>query len=753
MNENMLPVGTVLRAGTYRIEKQIGAGGFGNTYVVRHLLFNESRAMKEFFMKEINLRDGAEVTVSIPGKKSTFESQRKKFMKEAQRLRVLNNPHIVKVHDLFEENGTVYYVMDLIDGLSLADIVKKEGPLNEEKAMAIFYQILDTLKFIHSENPMMLHLDIKPSNIMLDKTGNAFLLDFGSSKQVDADSNMTSSAFTYTRGYAPSELIDNTPNRIGPWTDLYELGATLYNLLTGLQPPTFSVISEEGSEAFNFPKAVNAKTCGLILSLMATSRTKRPKSVKEVYELLDVQSEPDKEVNEDGTIINEEDDDETILGPSNNETDDEEETVIGNVNSGCSTGTIDPESDSTPEPVIPASTTKNNNLIYAILGAIAVVVLYLGIKSSFFEKSSESANNVGGVEQSETKKTPAKELEERLLSLREKGYMIGHTDDPLYGYGWRLDEGKSDIKAIVGDYPAIMEFEISGIDNDIAFKGEEYDVDYYSRIQNEIITHHKRGGIVALRWVPADLREYDDRGVHKDIKSILPGGKKYSQMLDCLDRVVSFVKGLKADDGKLIPIILHPWDGGNSMGYDNFSPRYCDDEEFKDMWNLCQDFFNEKGLNNLLWCYSIDCYEGLDEDYTDYFYEEFSRRYPGNDRVAMIGVDMFQWHSNSSFIKGINSTLKIVSQIAKNNNKLFALSKCHLTTRNNSGESFWTQVLKPVLDNYSISFFMVQENTEEDKDPYSNGYKVSPSSPLATDFKKFYAAENTLFLNDIKDIQ
>ena len=156
----MLPIGTLLRGDSYRIEKQIGAGGFGNTYAVRNLSFDEVYAMKEFFMKDINLRDGKEVTVSIPNNRSTFESLRNKFMKEARRLRKLNNVHIVKVHDLFEENGTVYYVMDLIDGQSLADFVKQNGPMDELTAMNFFRQMLEALKVVHCQDPMMLHLDI-----------------------------------------------------------------------------------------------------------------------------------------------------------------------------------------------------------------------------------------------------------------------------------------------------------------------------------------------------------------------------------------------------------------------------------------------------------------------------------------------------------------------------------------------------------------------------------------------------------------
>ena len=335
MNENMLPVGTVLRGGTYRIEKQINSGGFGNTYVVRNLTFDEVFAMKEFFMKEINLRDGMEVTVSIPSNKAAFESQRNKFKKEAKRLRKLNNKHIVKVHDLFEENRTVYYVMDLIDGQSLADIVNREGPMDELKAMDIFRQMLDALRVIHGQVPIMLHLDIKPSNIMLDKSGNAFLLDFGSSKQIDIDKNMTFSTFTMTRGYAPPELINHDKDRIGPWTDLYELGATLYHILTGHQLPSASEIAEDGFNAFDFTDDVSEKTRELIFWLMSLSRFKRPKSVAEVFKMLSetVLKKPSIESgieeDDDETIYDEDDDSDGI---SDEETTYEDEDEFVEVN-------------------------------------------------------------------------------------------------------------------------------------------------------------------------------------------------------------------------------------------------------------------------------------------------------------------------------------------------------------------------------------------------------------------------------------
>lgn len=119
----MLKVGTVLH-GVYRIDGYLSSGGFGNTYVATNIELGDRRAIKEFFMKGVSQRDGNNTTVSVSlaVNKATFASQRDKFKKEARRLHQLHNAHIVYVYDLFEENGTAYYVMDYVEGKTCATI-------------------------------------------------------------------------------------------------------------------------------------------------------------------------------------------------------------------------------------------------------------------------------------------------------------------------------------------------------------------------------------------------------------------------------------------------------------------------------------------------------------------------------------------------------------------------------------------------------------------------------------------------------
>lgn len=284
---SLLPIGTLLQMGKYRIDRYLSSGGFGNTYVITNLQFEEQFAMKEFFMKGINERNEDNTTISVSNKtnRPQFEQQREKFKKEARRLRKLTNRHIVQVHDLFEENETSYYVMDFVDGESLSNHMKRTGkPITEKEAMNILPQVLDALATVHEKG--IWHLDLKPGNIMVDKSGNAVLIDFGASKQMNSSEGYTTTttAMCYTQGYAPPEQIDQNMAQIGPWTDIYALGATLYNILTKNQPPTVSEMFISG--AFTFPKPVSKKTQHLIRWMMKPNRQARPQSVEEIRDFL-----------------------------------------------------------------------------------------------------------------------------------------------------------------------------------------------------------------------------------------------------------------------------------------------------------------------------------------------------------------------------------------------------------------------------------------------------------------------------------
>lgn len=270
-NSSMLKVGTILR-GTYRIDSYLSSGGFGNTYVATNIEFEERVAIKEFFMKGVTQRDDNQTAVSVSNSENqnSFLEQKEKFKKEARRIRQLKNEHIVAVHDLFEENGTAYYVMDYVEGENLSERLKRTSmPMTDQEVRDILPQILDALKTVHDAG--MWHLDLKPANIMVDKSGKVKLIDFGASKQLNAQKGgaTTSTAISYTNGYAPREQMEQNYDKFGPWTDIYALGATLYNLLTNKRPPLPTDIDDDMSKdkhlALPLPDGVSEDMKRLVL--------------------------------------------------------------------------------------------------------------------------------------------------------------------------------------------------------------------------------------------------------------------------------------------------------------------------------------------------------------------------------------------------------------------------------------------------------------------------------------------------------
>jgi formylglycine-generating enzyme required for sulfatase activity len=287
-NFNMhLPNNTLLQGGKYRIIRFISSGGFGCTYEAEHTMLEKRVAIKEFFVKTFCNRDEntAHVTVGTQSQKPLVSKLRKKFIEEAKAVSQLQHPNIVNVSDVFEENGTAYFVMDYIDGRSLSDIVNHDGPLPEAKALKYIRQVALALQYVHEQN--RLHLDIKPGNIMVNAVDQAILIDFGASKQYDEESGEnTSSLLGKTPGYAPIEQMGNDVRKFTPATDIYALGATLYKLLSGVAPLSSTDLAG-GEELSPLPARVSASTVHAIAAAMTMNKSKRPQSVKEFLALLD----------------------------------------------------------------------------------------------------------------------------------------------------------------------------------------------------------------------------------------------------------------------------------------------------------------------------------------------------------------------------------------------------------------------------------------------------------------------------------
>lgn len=278
-----LTIGTLLRGGSYKIEKVLGQGSFGITYLAEHTNLGRKVAIKEFFMKELNSRgeDGS-ITGMTDG--SLSQNYCVKFQKEAINLSRLDHPNIVRVTDSFSENGTFYYVMDYIEGQNLNDYVKSHH-MDEAEATSIIKSVADALIYMHEEKHM-LHLDLKPGNVMRrNSDGHIFLIDFGLCKHFSEDGQPETSTTIGlgTAGYAPIEQGNKAKNgEFRPTIDVYALGATFYKLLTCETPPPASdlVSDDELLENNLRAKGVSEVYVNVISEAMCPNVRKRIQNIQ-----------------------------------------------------------------------------------------------------------------------------------------------------------------------------------------------------------------------------------------------------------------------------------------------------------------------------------------------------------------------------------------------------------------------------------------------------------------------------------------
>ena len=270
---------TTLQGGKYRIERVLGQGGFGITYLAVQISLQRKVAIKEFFMKDFCSRDSQTMYMQSHTAESAkqVEQYRKKFFKEAGNLARLHHPNIITVIDVFEENGTVYYSMPYLSGGSLQDYVDAHGTLSEAMAMKYIRQIAKALKYMHEEEHIC-HFDLKPANILIDDKGDAVLIDFGISKNYDESGHETTmTPVGMSDGYAPIEQYQQNVEEFSPVSDVYALGATLYFLLHGKRP--VSAVQRAGGLALLMNKSLSPEIKDVITSSMKLVKKERASSV------------------------------------------------------------------------------------------------------------------------------------------------------------------------------------------------------------------------------------------------------------------------------------------------------------------------------------------------------------------------------------------------------------------------------------------------------------------------------------------
>ena len=280
-----LRVNSTLQGGKYRIIEKLGQGGFGIAYLAENTMLEGKMAIKEFFFKEYCGRDDATCHVTIPtsGNREIVERFKQKFIKEARTIFSLNHPNIVRILDVFEENGTAYYVMDYIEGESLGDMVKRRGAIPEAEALGYVKDAASALEYIHSKN--INHLDIKPSNLVLrHDDGKVLVIDFGVAKQYDAvtSEGTTTTPVGISHGYSPAEQYrKNGVQAFSPQSDVYALAATLFKLLTGNTPPEAMEIQDEGLPVAELQEKQISRPVISAIAMAMKGRHERTQSVAE----------------------------------------------------------------------------------------------------------------------------------------------------------------------------------------------------------------------------------------------------------------------------------------------------------------------------------------------------------------------------------------------------------------------------------------------------------------------------------------
>jgi formylglycine-generating enzyme required for sulfatase activity len=362
--------GTDLNGGKYKIISKISQGNFGITYLAEQTNLERKVCIKEFFFRGSCERSGnGQITVTSSGKE-VVHSFLRKFMREAKRLSKFDHPNIVKVIDVFEENGTAYMVMDYVDGETLQQLVDRKGKLTESEALGYILPLCDALEVVHEKG--LLHLDIKPSNILVKKHSNSpVLIDFGISKFTEASGvdHSTTAPVALTKGYAPLEQYSQDLSNLTAITDVYAVAATLYKLVTGVTPPEAVIIVNVGIKSpIELNPAISEKLSSIILKSLSKGSIDRAQSINKLKkELLGInQLEVVKEVEAVTEVLSKR----TEPNPSQ-------------------TNPI-PVAKSTTI-LIPTPKTENKNSVVMMLLAVAVIALLLYVAKDYKSVSNSSS--------------------------------------------------------------------------------------------------------------------------------------------------------------------------------------------------------------------------------------------------------------------------------------------------------------------------------------------------------------------------
>jgi hypothetical protein len=332
------------------------------------------------------------------------------------------------------------------------------------------------------------------------------------------------------------------------------------------------------------------------------------------------------------------------------------------------------------------------------------------------------------------KATPeTRALYANLKKLAQRGVMFGHQDDALYGVGWKYDPGRSDVKSVCGDYPALFGWELGHLE---AGRTHSLDSVSFDTMRVRIQEVYRRGGVNTISWHlnnPLGGTAWDCKTT-ESVKSILPGGSMHNEFNVWLDRLAAFLGSLKDDSGTLIPLLFRPYHEHTGSWF-WWGARQCTPAEYIALWKYTVNYLTKtKGLHNLLFVYSPAYAETQDE----YF-----ERYPGDNMVDVLGIDIY--HDNGSqgasrFISQVSGALSYMTKEAALRSKVAVLSETGSEALPMA--DWWTGVIMKAVAPYHIAYFMVWRNAV---DRVSHFFAPYPGQGSAADFIRFKNSGKVFF--------
>ncbi|MCO6176042.1 glycoside hydrolase family 26 protein [Flavobacterium sp. NRK F10] len=338
--------------------------------------------------------------------------------------------------------------------------------------------------------------------------------------------------------------------------------------------------------------------------------------------------------------------------------------------------------------------------------------------------------------------TETQNVYRNLIQLKQKGFMFGHQDDLAYGVNWKYENGRSDVKEVANDYPAVYGWDIGRIEND---SPENLDGVPFHKMRQYIKEVYQRGGVNTISWHINNPFTGGDAWdtTPGSLASVLPNGSKHELFKKWLDKAAVFLNSLKSDDGKSIPVLYRPYHEltGNWFWWcqNNGTP-----EQFKELWVFSFNYLKSKGVHSLIYVFNTADFET---------YEDFEKFYPGDQYVDIVSFDAYQYDdptTSTAYVDKCRKQFKIMNEFALKHNKIMAFAETGFEQI--PYENWWTDTLIKAIGNYKISYVLVWRNhgwlEHEQKMHYYAPYKGQSTEK---DFKKFYELPNTFFQKEITE--